>query len=165
MSRRSDAVIRSLRILFSEGTHCGLNDADLLHRFVDRADGSDAFEGLVLRHGPMVFDVCLRVLGDPHDAQDAFQATFLVLAARARSIHRQDSLGSWLHGVALRVARRARRTPLAVASTNVGPPNGTAARPRPSPRPTPPTSRPCTRRSAACPRSTARPWSSATWRA
>ena len=62
----------------------------------------------MLRHGPMVFDVCNKVLDNPHDAQDAFQATFLVLATRARSIRRQKSVGSWLHGVAFRVARRAR---------------------------------------------------------
>ena len=55
----------------------------------------------MLRHGPMVFDVCNKVLDNPHDAQDAFQATFLVLATRARSIRRQGSVGSWLHGIAL----------------------------------------------------------------
>ena len=110
MSVRSEAVVRSLGILFTEGTHSGLSDAELLERFLSRADGAaaHAFEGLVLRHGAMVLDVCHRVLGDAHDAQDAFQATFLVLATRARSIRRQKSVGSWLHGVALRVARRAR---------------------------------------------------------
>ncbi len=110
MSVRSEAVVRSLGILFTEGTHCGLTDTELLERFISRPDetAAHAFEGLVLRHGAMVLDVCNRVLGDPHDAQDAFQATFLVLATRARSIRRQKSVGSWLHGVALRVARRAR---------------------------------------------------------
>ena len=110
MSVRSEAVVRSLGILFTEGTHCGLTDTELLERFLSRSDetAAHAFEGLVLRHGAMVLDVCNRVLGDPHDAQDAFQATFLVLATRARSIRRQKSVGSWLHGVALRVARRAR---------------------------------------------------------
>src|SRR5262249_46205514 len=53
-------------------------------------------------------DICRRALGDPHDAEDAFQATFLVLATRARSIRRRKSVASWLYGVALRVARRAR---------------------------------------------------------
>src|SRR5689334_13506127 len=110
MSVRSEAVVRSLGLLFNQGTHCGLGDAELLDRFLSRlGEGAvHAFEGLVLRHGPMVLDVCTRVLGDPHDAEDAFQATFLVLATRARSIRRQTSVASWLHGVALRVARRAR---------------------------------------------------------
>jgi RNA polymerase sigma factor (sigma-70 family) len=110
MSLQSEAVVRSLGLLFNEGTQCGLADSDLLERFLSRSEGAaeHAFEGLVLRHGPMVLDVCRKVLGNPHDAQDAFQATFLALATRARSIRRHRSVGSWLHGVALRVARRAR---------------------------------------------------------
>ncbi len=109
MSVQSEAVLRSLGLLFGEGTQCGLADAELLDRFLTGSDdaAAQAFEGLVLRHGPMVFDVCNTVLTNPHDAQDAFQATFLILATRARSIRRQQSVGSWLHGVALRVARRA----------------------------------------------------------
>ncbi len=110
MSGRIGAEGRFLETLFSAGTTCGLSDAQLVERFVSRQDeaGGPAFEALVLRHGPMVFDICLRMLGNVHDAQDAFQATFLILATRARSIMRQASVGSWLHGVALRVARRAR---------------------------------------------------------
>ena len=103
-------ISRFLETLFSAGTACGLSDAQLLERFVARHDetAEAAFESLVLRHGPMVFDIGLKILGNTHDAQDAFQATFLILATRARSIMRQGSVGSWLHGVALRVARRAR---------------------------------------------------------
>jgi RNA polymerase sigma factor (sigma-70 family) len=67
-----------------------------------------AFTVLVERHGPMVWRVCRRVLTDPHEAEDAFQATFLVLARQARSIRNRDSVASWLYGVALRVARAAR---------------------------------------------------------
>ena len=67
-----------------------------------------AFEALVLRHGPMVFDVCYKVLGNPHDVQDALQSTFLILAVKAGSIRRQESIASWLYGVALRVASHAR---------------------------------------------------------
>ncbi len=102
--------IRSMELLFSAGTSTGLSDSELLDRFMSHAGAESelAFEILVLRHGPMVFDVCRKVLRDSHDAEDAFQATFLVLAARARSIRKQSSVGSWLHGVALRVARRAR---------------------------------------------------------
>ena len=70
------------------GTVCGLPDAQLLERFVTRHDetAEAAFETLVLRHGSMVFDISLKILDNTHDAQDAFQATFLILATRARSI-------------------------------------------------------------------------------
>ena len=107
------AAPRYLAALFHAGTVAGLGDRVLLERFAERRDASDeaaevAFAALVERHGPMVLRVCRAVLGDRHEAEDAFQATFLVLASRARSIRRGDSVGSWLHGVALRVANRAR---------------------------------------------------------
>jgi RNA polymerase sigma-70 factor (ECF subfamily) len=85
----------------------GLTDRVLLTRFVERHEES-AFAALVQRHGPMVLGVCGRVLHEPHDAEDAFQATFLVLARRAASIRKQQSVGSWLYGVAYRVALKAR---------------------------------------------------------
>ena len=85
----------------------GLSDGALLERFAARGEEA-AFEALVQRHGPMVLGVCRRVLGDVHEAEDAFQATFLVLVCSARSIGKAGSVGSWLHGVALRLARRAR---------------------------------------------------------
>jgi RNA polymerase sigma factor (sigma-70 family) len=81
-------------------------ERDLLRAFVDHHD-TEAFAALVERHGPMVFGVCQGVLRNRHDAEDAFQVTFLVLADKAGSIRRSASLGSWLHGVALRVARKA----------------------------------------------------------
>ena len=110
MSGRMGTDSRFLETLFSAGTTCGLSDAQLVERFVARHDetAESAFESLVLRHGPMVFDIGLKILGNRHDAQDAFQAAFLILATKARLIMRQSSVGSWLHGVALRVARRAR---------------------------------------------------------
>ena len=109
----SGAATRYLTALFQAGTAAGLGDRVLLERFADRRDADDpeaeaAFAALVERHGPMVLRVCRAMLGDRHEAEDAFQATFLVLASRARSIRRGDSVGAWLHGVALRVASRAR---------------------------------------------------------
>jgi RNA polymerase sigma factor (sigma-70 family) len=89
-----------------QGT-CDLTDRELLARFMSHRDES-AFTLLVRRHGPMVFSVCRRVLGDSHEAEDVFQATFLVLVHRTRSIRRQESVGSWLYGVAQRIGLRAR---------------------------------------------------------
>src|SRR5437868_12533915 len=89
-----------------QGT-CDLTDRELLERFLSHRDES-AFTFLVRRHGPMVFGVCRRVLGNSHEAEDVFQATFLVLVRRMRSIRRRESLGSWLYGVAQRIGLRAR---------------------------------------------------------
>ncbi len=85
----------------------GLDDRQLLDRFNARQD-ADAFEILVRRHGPMVLGVCRRMLRDLHAAEDAFQATFLVLVRRAAAIREPDLLGNWLYGVAVRIAIRAR---------------------------------------------------------
>lgn len=81
-------------------------DADLLHRFITSRDG-EAFAELVRRHGPVVFRVCRRLVGSAA-ADDAFQATFLVLATRARAVRKAESVGSWLVGVAGRVASQMR---------------------------------------------------------
>ncbi len=101
---------KDLATLFSAGAIGRLSDAELLAIFARRDDGSSeaAFESLVNRHGPMVLGVCRRILGDSHAADDAFQAVFLVLARRAPSVRVDDSLGRWLYGVTVRVARRAR---------------------------------------------------------
>jgi RNA polymerase sigma factor (sigma-70 family) len=82
-------------------------DAYLLQQFLRHHD-EDAFAILVRRHGPTVLGVCRRLLHDDHDVEDAFQATFLVLVRKARSIGRRDRLGGWLYGVALRTAQKAR---------------------------------------------------------
>jgi RNA polymerase sigma factor (sigma-70 family) len=84
-------------------------DAELLNRFVARRD-ADAFAALVQRHAPMVYGVCQRVLFHVHDAEDAFQATFLILARKAASIRRGQAIAAWLHEVARRVAGQARQT-------------------------------------------------------
>jgi RNA polymerase sigma factor (sigma-70 family) len=83
------------------------SDAALVERYLARRDET-AFETLLARHGPMVLGVCQRVAGNPHDAEDAFQATFLVLARRAASIRKRASLASWLFGVARHIALQAR---------------------------------------------------------
>jgi RNA polymerase sigma factor (sigma-70 family) len=82
-------------------------DHDLLRRFADKREEA-AFEAILSRHGPMVFDVCRRILASEADSEDAFQATFLVLAAKAGSIRRTGSLAAWLHGVASRVSLKMR---------------------------------------------------------
>ena len=96
--------------LFSVGTTGVMTDAALLERFVDRDREASqlAFAELVARHSPMVLRVCQTILHDAHDAEDAFQATFLVLARRAESIRKRASAASWLYGVARRVAMCAR---------------------------------------------------------
>jgi RNA polymerase sigma-70 factor (ECF subfamily) len=85
-----------------------VSDGALLQLFISQRDEA-AFEALVRRHGPMVAGVCRRVLRNLHDAQDAFQATFLVLVRKANSVHPREMVGNWLYGVALRTALEAKR--------------------------------------------------------
>jgi len=108
----SDRVLEQVHRLFNFGAVGSMSDEQLLARFVSRRDqGAEAaFEELVIRHGRMVFQVCRNVLHNAHDADDAFQAVFLVLANRAGSIRQNRSVASWLFGVAQRVAIRGRRT-------------------------------------------------------
>ncbi len=104
------SAVRYLRTIFDEGIAPDLTDRELLERYTSRVGESSemAFAALVARHGPMVLQTCLATLRDEHDAQDAFQAVFLVLVLKARSIWVRDSLGPWLHAAALRVAAGAR---------------------------------------------------------
>src|SRR5262245_26267035 len=109
MSRKAaERVLRHVRQLFLRPQAPAESDGALLQRFVDRRDEA-AFTALVQRHGPLVLGVCRRLLGQAQDAEDAFQATFLVLARRAASIRKREAVGSWLYGVAHRVALHARR--------------------------------------------------------
>ncbi len=100
-------VLRQMGRLFGEGTLTGLGDGQLLERYLTRRD-EGAFEALVDMHGPMVLGLCRRMLRDPRDIEDAFQATFLVLVQKAPGIRDRSLLSNWLYGVAVRVARRAR---------------------------------------------------------
>jgi RNA polymerase sigma factor (sigma-70 family) len=101
-------ALRHIHRLFDGGSVAHLSDARLLERFAGDRDPA-AFEGLVARHGPMVLAVCRAVLGDEHDAEDAFQATFLILARKAGSLRVGDTLGGWLYRVAFRAAVQADR--------------------------------------------------------
>src|SRR5262249_30854980 len=103
MRGRPGARLEPLRTLFGAGTAAGSSDGQLLerlamHRKTDTDDAEAAFAALVARHGPMVRRVCGSLLADPHDAEDAFQAVFLVLARKAGSIRRPELLGNWLYG-------------------------------------------------------------------
>jgi RNA polymerase sigma factor (sigma-70 family) len=106
MSAHLDGLVQHLHHLSGEGEQ--LPDALLLERFASQRD-EHVFAALLHRHGPMVLRVCRRVLADRHLADDAFQATFVVLARQAGAISRPDSLAAWLYGVAFRVAHKALR--------------------------------------------------------
>jgi RNA polymerase sigma factor (sigma-70 family) len=104
---QAQIVLRHIRELTAAENAQRLLDCELLDRFTVEHQ-EDAFTTLVRRHGPLVLGVCRRVLGNLHDAEDAFQAAFLVLARKAPSIHKGESLSSWLHRVAYHVALQAR---------------------------------------------------------
>ena len=159
-------AVRELRDLFRNGSSVGLTDGQLLARYAASNDGP-AFAALVARHGPMVLSACRAVLRHEHDVEDAFQATFLVLARKARSVRAGDALGGWLHRVAYRVAVQASIAAQAEAPARDGdagdgdgdpghgPPRARSRRRLPS----------CTRRSTGCRRACGCRWCSATWRA
>jgi RNA polymerase sigma factor (sigma-70 family) len=104
-----DTLLRHIKQVTAGQAPGHQTDRQLLHDFASRRD-ENAFAGLVVRHGPMVLRVCRRVLGQEQDAEDAFQATFLILARRTGSIRNQESLSSWLYRVAYRTAMKAKRS-------------------------------------------------------
>ena len=102
------AAIHSASRSHSGADAIGVTDQQLLERFVADQD-EIAFTRLVERHGRTIWGVCRRVLHHEQDAEDAFQAVFVVLARRASSIRQREAVGSWLYSVAYRIATRARR--------------------------------------------------------
>jgi RNA polymerase sigma factor (sigma-70 family) len=108
----SEAVVRHLHTLFNVGVIAGSTDGQLLEQFTcQRREAAEvAFAALLQRHGPMVLRACLEIVGNDHDAQDAFQATFLILARKGRTLWVRDTLGPWLHRVAKRAAIRVKTT-------------------------------------------------------
>src|SRR5262245_10815047 len=106
-TRSVEVLRRCLRRFQETGLDPNLPDRVLLERFVTQREEA-AFAQLVRRHGAMVLHVCRRVLSDADAAQDVFQATFLVLARKSASIIKHGSLGSWLYGVAYRLAQKTR---------------------------------------------------------
>src|SRR5690349_22336961 len=106
-TKRLGQLVRQLRnaALLQEGA--GLTDGQLLGCFIEHQDEA-AFAALVKRHGPMVWGVCRRLLRNHHDAEDAFQATFLVLGKKAATLPNRETVGNWLYGVAHQTAVRMR---------------------------------------------------------
>jgi RNA polymerase sigma factor (sigma-70 family) len=102
-------VIKHLRGIVDQQEAQHTSNGRLLELFITQRDET-AFEELMRRHGPMVWGVCQRVIPNSHDAEDAFQATFLVLVRKAGSVRPREMVGNWLYGVAYRTALEARKT-------------------------------------------------------
>jgi RNA polymerase sigma factor (sigma-70 family) len=136
----TSSVVRQIESLFGGGSVAGLSDRQLLERFIagrGSLAAEAAFAAIIARHGPMVLRVCCQILGDHQHAEDAFQAVFLVLARRARSLRDPELLSHWLYGVAFRTARKARtrllRTRKREGGAGMQPLETCAAAPAPAP--------------------------------
>ncbi len=105
------SLLRQIQRLVTARTLAHLSDQELLRRFTEERDDA-SFSTIVSRHGLMVWQVCQRVLHNGHEAEDAFQATFLVLAQKAGSSHWHESVGNWLYQVAFRISRQAKASAL-----------------------------------------------------
>jgi RNA polymerase sigma factor (sigma-70 family) len=114
-------LLRQMNRLYRDGSYTTKDDAQLLERYLSGRDDG-AFEAIVNLHGPMILSLCRRFLRDPRDIEDAFQATFLILASRADSIRKREVLSSWLYGVAYRVAVRCRSEVMRRRSVEIGVP-------------------------------------------
>src|ERR1700733_6839386 len=103
-----NTLVGYLSSLFSSRNGEPEDDRDLLQLFAQTRD-PDAFAALMRRHGPMVWALARRCLGDSHAAEDVFQAAFLLLARKVNTIRRPESLPCWLHSITFRLARQARQ--------------------------------------------------------
>jgi RNA polymerase sigma factor (sigma-70 family) len=122
MANQDRAILfKQIDRLYRDGTFTAQSDGQLLDRYLSYRD-EGAFEAIVNLHGPMVLSLCRRFLRDPRDLEDAFQATFLILARKASSSRKREVLSSWLYGVAYRIAVRARSEVLRRRSVETGVP-------------------------------------------
>src|SRR5579864_7544858 len=103
----SSPVIKVTEVLRKIREQDCWSDSQLLDRYLEKGDGV-AFAALVRRHGPMVWGVCRRIVGHAPDAEDAFQATFLILVRKAAAVKPREAVGNWLYGVACHTALKAR---------------------------------------------------------
>lgn len=132
-NRPISSLSHDIQSLFAAGSIASLSDGELLERYVTSRDHA-AFEVIVMRHGPMVLGVCRRTLHDGHDAEDAFQATFMVLARKAASVVPREMVANWLYGVAYHnsLKSRAMMTRLRAREKQIGAmPESEAARQTP----------------------------------
>ena len=160
------AALRQIDRLFADGAVTGLSDRPAPGALRRAGTTSTAFEAMVARHGPMVLRVCRGILRDPNDAEDAFQAVFLVLVKKAGTIRGRVHPGRLaVPGGAPRGDRGQPRRGPAARPRKGGGTDGCRDGRRPARLSRTTCCRPCTRRSPGCPRSTGWPSSSATWRA